>query len=227
MIQDVRLGNRSAVEIQKILSSFRSPDLARYPELNGYTRDQCYQDFFGGGGLYLTVEMLRTLRLKPNDVVLDLGCGKGATSVFLAKHYGVHVIALDLWTPAEFLTEKFAALGFSDRKSLRLQIFLSRTRQESTDPAQSRGRRNALPEKPTWRPCHNPDQAQHHLASVEVCAAFPRLNTSRRRRKNLDSIDRACIHLALDIAQDQVTEMKKGFFESLQQNDFLIEHLVS
>jgi hypothetical protein len=41
--------NRSNEEIQKILSAFRTPDRARYPELNGYSRDECYQDFFGGG----------------------------------------------------------------------------------------------------------------------------------------------------------------------------------
>src|SRR5690349_1804437 len=114
MIHDIAFRKRSAAEIQKTLSSFRPPDRARYPELNGYTRDQCYEDFFGGGGLYLAVDMLRTLRLKPNDVVLDLGCGKGATSIFLAKHYGVHVIALDVWTSAEFLNKKFAASGYSD-----------------------------------------------------------------------------------------------------------------
>ena len=75
------------------------------------------EDFFGGGGLYLAVQMLRTLRLKPNDVVLDLGCGKGATSIFLAKHYGVRVVALDLWTSAEFLNEKFKTAGYADRIS--------------------------------------------------------------------------------------------------------------
>jgi len=109
--------NRSDAEIQKILSTFRTPDRARYPELDGYTRDECYQDFFGGGGLYLAVQMLRTLRLKPNEVVLDLGCGKGATSIFLAKHYGVRVVALDLWTSAEFLNEKFRVQGCADRIS--------------------------------------------------------------------------------------------------------------
>src|SRR5512133_3424282 len=115
MIREAILRQRSEAEIQNTLSSFRAPDHSRYPELDAYTRDQCYEDFYGGGGLYLAVQMLRTLRLKPNDVVLDLGCGKGATSVFLAKHYGVHVIALDLWTAATLLNDKFACLGYADR----------------------------------------------------------------------------------------------------------------
>lgn len=32
--------------------------------------------------------------------VLDLGCGKGLTSVFLAEEFGVQVFAVDLWTTA-------------------------------------------------------------------------------------------------------------------------------
>lgn len=103
--------NRSNDEIQRILSTFSSPDRAAYPELQEYSRDDLYRDFFGGGGLYLAVKMLRTLRLKPGQVVLDLGCGKGETSIFMAKHYGVQVKALDLWTSAGFLEQKFAAHG--------------------------------------------------------------------------------------------------------------------
>ena len=68
--------NRSSTEVQRILFTFRMPDRLCYPELDGYSRDECYQDFVGGGGLYLAVQMLRTLRLKPDDIVLDLGCGK-------------------------------------------------------------------------------------------------------------------------------------------------------
>ena len=109
--------NRSNKEIQKILSTFRMPDRANYPELDGYSRDECYQDFFGGGGLYLATEMMRTLRLQPDDIVLDLGCGKGATSLFLAKHYGVRVVALDLWTSVEYLNEKFKAQDYADHLS--------------------------------------------------------------------------------------------------------------
>ncbi len=109
--------NRSKEEIYQALSTLPAPDRAQYPELNGYSREECYQDFFGGGGLYLAVHMTRTLRLRSDDLVLDLGCGKGATSLFLAKHYGVRGVALDLWTSADFLKEKFEAQGYADRIS--------------------------------------------------------------------------------------------------------------
>ncbi len=72
--------NRSNDEIQRILSTFRSPDRAAYPELQEYSRNDLYRDFFGGVGLYLAIKMLRTLRLQPGQMVLDLGCGKGETS---------------------------------------------------------------------------------------------------------------------------------------------------
>ena len=107
--------DRDQQEILDILRGFRSPDLTQYPELAGYSRDECYQDFFGGGGLYLAVHMLRSLRLKRDDIVLDLGCGKGPTATFLAKHQGVQVVALDLWTSAEFLDQKFRTLGLRNR----------------------------------------------------------------------------------------------------------------
>jgi SAM-dependent methyltransferase len=102
-------------QIQVFISGFQAPDRARYPELAEYTRDEIYSDFFGGGGLYLATRMTRTLRLKPGDIVLDLGCGKGPTSIFLAKHFHVKVVAVDLWTSATFLNDKFTARGYRGR----------------------------------------------------------------------------------------------------------------
>jgi SAM-dependent methyltransferase len=102
-------------QIRTLLAGFRAPDRAHYPELAPYTRDELYEDFFGGGGLYLATHMVRTLRLKPGDIVLDLGCGKGPTSIFLARHFDVKVVAVDLWTSATFLNDKFAARGYRDR----------------------------------------------------------------------------------------------------------------
>jgi SAM-dependent methyltransferase len=109
--------NRTDFEIQHILSTFHPPERADYPELDDYSRDDMYHDFFGGGGLYLTVRMLRALNLQPGQVVLDLGCGKGETSVYMTKNCGVRVKALDLWTSAEFLRQKFAERGVSSQTS--------------------------------------------------------------------------------------------------------------
>ncbi len=108
------MAHYTSVQTRAIIAGFHPPDRARYPELAEYSRDEIYEDFFGGGGLYLATHMTRTLRLNPGDIVLDLGCGRGPTSMFLAKHFAVKVVAVDLWTPATFLNEKFAARGYGD-----------------------------------------------------------------------------------------------------------------
>jgi SAM-dependent methyltransferase len=100
---------------RELATNYRSPDRAAYPELQGYTRDEIYEDCMGGGALYLAARMARTLRASPGDMVLDLGCGKGATSIFLARRFGARVIAVDLWTDATFLHRKSSARGYRDR----------------------------------------------------------------------------------------------------------------
>ncbi len=47
--------------------------------------------------------------------MLNLGCGKGETSIFLARHFGVQVILADLWTSATDLNGKFAARGYRNQ----------------------------------------------------------------------------------------------------------------
>jgi SAM-dependent methyltransferase len=100
---------------RKLTTNYRSPNRAVYPELHGYTRDEIYEDCMGGGALYLAARMARSMRLSPGAIVLDLGCGKGATSIFLARHLEARVIAVDLWTDATFLDQKFSAHGYRDR----------------------------------------------------------------------------------------------------------------
>ncbi|WP_079027327.1 SAM-dependent methyltransferase [Streptomyces rimosus] len=47
--------------------------------------------------------------------VLDLGSGRGATSVFRAREYGVEVVAADWWIAAEEAAAVFAEAGVGDR----------------------------------------------------------------------------------------------------------------
>lgn len=46
--------------------------------------------------------------------VLDLGCGTGLTSVFLAKEYGVLVFAVDLWISASDNLKRFKEMNLDD-----------------------------------------------------------------------------------------------------------------
>ncbi len=47
------------------------------------------------GGFAATLELLDLIDIKPDSVVLDIGCGSGRTACYIAKKYGPHVFALD------------------------------------------------------------------------------------------------------------------------------------
>jgi cyclopropane fatty-acyl-phospholipid synthase-like methyltransferase len=51
----------------------------------------------GPNALWLMEWLCEALELKPGMRVLDLGCGKAISSIFLAREFGVRVYAADLW----------------------------------------------------------------------------------------------------------------------------------
>ena len=94
----------------QLRSTLSRVSLDRYPELQAYTRDEIYGrgDQMSPGALFLAARMARRLKVRPGDIVLDVGCGLGESSIFLAKHYDVRVVAVDLGIPAVTLSEKFS-----------------------------------------------------------------------------------------------------------------------
>jgi cyclopropane fatty-acyl-phospholipid synthase-like methyltransferase len=50
----------------------------------------------GPNSMKIIEELSESLKLEKGMRVLDLGCGKGLTSIFLAKEYDVTVFATDL-----------------------------------------------------------------------------------------------------------------------------------
>ncbi len=92
----------------------RRLDRRDYPELDRYSWEEIYGhgDNMAPGGLYLAAKMARSSRLKSDELVLDVGCGKGDSSLFLAQHLGTRVVCFDLWTPASFLSRKVADRGY-------------------------------------------------------------------------------------------------------------------
>jgi len=72
-----------------------------------YSKDFIDNNLMGPNVLRLAEEVCRRLSLSPGMKVLDLGCGKALSSIYLAKEFGVTVFATDLWIPA---AENFARI---------------------------------------------------------------------------------------------------------------------
>lgn len=65
--------------------------------------------------LWQLEDLASAMDLRAGDRVLDLGSGRGATSVFLAREFGSVVTAADLWVPVQEATAMFRAAGVADR----------------------------------------------------------------------------------------------------------------
>jgi SAM-dependent methyltransferase len=75
--------------------------LAQFPRASKYHPDWVLASAGGGANaLWLAEWLSGPLPLEPGMRVLDLGCGRAATSIFLAREFGVQVWAADLWFSA-------------------------------------------------------------------------------------------------------------------------------
>ena len=73
----------------------------RFPRASRYNPEWLLGAASGGANALWLVEWLAgSMDLRPGMRVLDLGCGRAATSIFLRREFGVQVWATDLWQSA-------------------------------------------------------------------------------------------------------------------------------
>ena len=74
----------------------------KFPRSSRYDLEWIFTHQMGPNMLWLTEWLTRSMDLKPGMRVLDMGCGKALSSIFLALEYDVTVWANDLWiSPTE------------------------------------------------------------------------------------------------------------------------------
>jgi cyclopropane fatty-acyl-phospholipid synthase-like methyltransferase len=83
---------------EKLISS-------QFPRSNKYNPEWVVASASGGANsLWLMEWLTEAISLRPDMRVLDLGCGRASSSIFLHREFGVEVWATDLWfSPTENL----------------------------------------------------------------------------------------------------------------------------
>jgi cyclopropane fatty-acyl-phospholipid synthase-like methyltransferase len=92
-------------------SLLRKPE---FPLSAGYERDWLLDNQMGPNAVWLLEWLLPALDLAPGMRVLDLGCGRAMTSVFLAREKAVRVWAADLWMSPDHNWRRASERGVAD-----------------------------------------------------------------------------------------------------------------
>jgi SAM-dependent methyltransferase len=86
-----------------------------FPLSSQYDPQWILENQMGLNPLWLTEWLCKDMALRPGMRVLDLGCGKGLSSVFLAREYDVQVWAADLWIKPTENYRRFQQASVSER----------------------------------------------------------------------------------------------------------------
>jgi SAM-dependent methyltransferase len=97
------------------------------------SRDAVYDGgrMMAPGGMLLARMMTSHLPLGPGARVLDIGCGRGQTSIMLASDFGAEVVSVDLWISSSDRQSLAHQAGVEDR-ILALQGDITRGLPQST-----------------------------------------------------------------------------------------------
>ena len=87
----------------------------RFPRSSRYNPEWILASVSGGANsLWMTEWLATALDLRPGMRVLDLGCGRAASSIFLRREFGVQVWATDLWFSVSENTQRIRDAGVED-----------------------------------------------------------------------------------------------------------------
>ena len=87
----------------------------RFPKASGYHPEWVLASVSGGANpLWLTEWLTEAVELRPGMRVLDLGCGRAVSSIFLRREFDVQVWATDLWFSAEENLQRIQDAGVGD-----------------------------------------------------------------------------------------------------------------
>ncbi len=87
----------------------------RFRRSSTYDMDWALDNEMGPNALWLTESLCEIMDLRPGMRVLDMGCGKAVSSVFLAHEFDVQVWATDLWIPASENWQRIREQGLENR----------------------------------------------------------------------------------------------------------------
>jgi len=87
----------------------------RFPRASQYNPEWVLANASGGANaLWLTEWLTTAMDLRPGMRVLDLGCGRASSSIFLRREFGVQVWATDLWFGAAENFQRIMDAGVED-----------------------------------------------------------------------------------------------------------------
>lgn len=89
--------------------------MTQFPKSVKYDVEWLCENEMGPCSVWLCEFLTEKMTLKPGMCVLDMGCGKGMSSIFLAKEYGVTVFANDLWISPTDNYKRIQKAGLDDK----------------------------------------------------------------------------------------------------------------
>lgn len=89
--------------------------LPEFPRSAAYQPEWMLENLMGPNAVWLAEALSEVLPLEPGMRVLDMGCGRAISSIFLAREFDVQVWAADLWIKPTDNWGRIREAGLADR----------------------------------------------------------------------------------------------------------------